>query len=204
MWHVDVELKTDSDEELARQTQAGSLTAFEVLVTRYEQRVYGFVRQWRQNDTEAREVTQDTFVRAFQAISQLNCRLSFAPWLFAIARRKCINAYRSQRFIADGPPPDQPDFNDPSEILARQEDGENIWKVARRHLPDVQFQAIWLRYVEEMNIPDVARTLGKTQIAIRVLLFRARQTLAGKLQSAGRSGGRKSASLSPLAQEGSS
>jgi RNA polymerase sigma-70 factor (ECF subfamily) len=202
--NVDAELKIGSDEELARQTQAGSLVAFEELVVRYEQRVYAFVRHWRRNETEARELTQDTFVRAFQAISQLNCQLSFAPWLFAIARRKCINAYRAQRFIADGPPPEQPDFNDPSEILARQDDRESIWQLARKHLPDVQFQALWLRYVEEMNIPAVSRALGKSQIAVRVLLFRARQTLAAKMDGAGSSFSRKSPVLSPLAQEGNS
>jgi RNA polymerase sigma-70 factor (ECF subfamily) len=201
---VDVEPRVESDEELARQTQAGSLVAFEELVTRYEHRVYAFVRQWRHNETEAREVTQDTFVRAFQAISQLNCQLSFAPWLFAIARRKCINAYRAQRFMADTPPPEQPDFNDPAEILARQEDQQDIWRQARRHVPDTQYQALWLRYVEEMNIPEIARALGKRQIAVRVLLFRARQTLAAKLGCASGQTGRKSNALSPFAQEGNS
>jgi RNA polymerase sigma-70 factor (ECF subfamily) len=201
---VDVEPKIESDEELARQTQAGSLAAFEQLVARYEHRVYAFVKQWRHSETEAREVTQDTFVRAFQAISQLNCQLSFAPWLFSIARRKCINAYRAQRWIADSEPPEQPDFNDPSEILARQEDSQDIWRLARRHLPDPQFQAIWLRYVEEMNIPSIARALGKTQIAVRVLLFRARQALASKIVCVGASTGRKSNVLSPLAREGNS
>jgi RNA polymerase sigma-70 factor (ECF subfamily) len=201
---VDVELKSDSDEELARQTQAGSLAAFEKLVVRYEQRVYAFALQWRRNQTEAREVTQDTFVRAFQAISQLNCRLAFAPWLFAIARRKCIDSYRAQRPISDDPPPEQPDFNDPAELLARQEDHQDTWRLARRHLPDTQFQAIWLRYAEDMKIPEIARAMGKTQIAVRVLLFRARQALASKLDRAGREASQKPAALPALARGGNS
>jgi len=182
---VDAEARSEPDEELARQTQAGSLEAFETLVSRYEQRIYAFAMQWRGNPTEAREVTQDTFVRAFQAIAQLNCSLSFAPWLFAIARRKCIDSFRARRLFDNEPPPDQPDFNDPAELMAREEDRENIWQVARRHLPDTQYQALWLRYVEEMNIPGVARAMGKTQIAIRVLLFRARQALTTKFDRAG-------------------
>jgi RNA polymerase sigma-70 factor, ECF subfamily len=199
---VHTEVQPESDEELARQTQAGSLAAFEKLVARYEQRVYAFAMQWRRNETEAREVTQDTFVRAFQAISQLNCRLAFAPWLFAIARRKCIDSYRARLPVNDEPLPDQPDFNDPAELLARQEEGRDTWRMARRHLPDSQFQAIWLRYVEDMNIPDIARALGKKQIAVRVLLFRARQTLASKFERPGRAAAQKSAALSPVAQGG--
>lgn len=183
---VDLDARSESDEELARQTQAGSLEAFETLVSRYEQRIYAFAMQWRGNPTEAREVTQDTFVRAFQAIAQLNCSLSFAPWLFAIARRKCIDSFRARRLFDNEPPPEQPDFNDPSELMAREEDRENTWQIARRQLPDTQFRALWLRYVEEMNIPGVARAMGKSQIAVRVLLFRARQALATKLDRAGR------------------
>ncbi len=201
---MDVELKPESDEELARQTQAGSLAAFEKLVARYEQRVYAFALQWRRNETEARDVTQDTFVRAFQAISQLNCRLAFAPWLFAIARRKCIDSYRAQRPIADEPPRDQPDFDDPAELLARQEDRQDTWRLARRHLPDTQFQAIWLRYAEDMRIPDIARAMGKTQLAVRVILYRARQALASKLDRAGGEARQKPATLSPATEGGNS
>ncbi|HUD49039.1 MAG TPA: sigma-70 family RNA polymerase sigma factor [Candidatus Baltobacteraceae bacterium] len=199
---ADDELKTETDEELARQTQGGSLAAFEKLVVRYEQRVFAFAMQWRRNPTDAREVTQDTFVRAFQAISQLNCRLAFAPWLFAIARRKCIDSFRAQRPMNDEPPPEQPDFNDPAELLAREEDRQDTWRIARRHLPDTQFQAIWLRYVEEMNVPDIARAMGKTQIAVRVILFRARQALATKLDRAGREARREPAPLPSLARGG--
>ena len=84
-----------TDEELARQTQAGSLVAFEELVYRYEGRIYGFVANCCRNGTDAREVTQDTFVRAFQAIGQFDLQRGFAPWLFTIARRKCIDHHRA-------------------------------------------------------------------------------------------------------------
>ena len=195
-------MTSETDEELARQAQAGSLAAFENLVRRYEGRVYAFAMRWRRNETEAREVTQETFVRAFQAISQLNCRRVFAPWLFAIARRKCIDLHRAQRALSDEPIPEQPDFNDPSELMARREDRQDTWDLARRHLSDTQYEAIWLRYAEDMNIPEIARAIGKTQITVRVLLFRARQTLAAKLQRPGRAANHAPAALAPLAQEG--
>jgi len=89
-------------------------------------------------------------------------------------------------------------------LLARQEERQDTWRLARRHLPDTQFQAIWLRYAEEMNIPQVARAMGKTQIAVRVILFRARQTLASKLDRAGAEAMQKPPALSPLAHGGNS
>jgi DNA-directed RNA polymerase specialized sigma24 family protein len=50
-------------------------------------------------------------------------------------------------------------------------------------LPDGQFQALWLRYAEDMDIEHIARVLGKTQTHIKVLLFRARHKLATELEA---------------------
>jgi RNA polymerase sigma-70 factor (ECF subfamily) len=183
---VETDLKSVADEELARQSQGGSLQAFEELVSRYERRIYAFAAQWLRNPADARDVTQDAFVRAFQAIAQFDSRRPFAPWLFAIARRRCIDSYRRVRPVSQDSPPDVPDLEDPAELLARREEAEKVWRLARRHLRQGQFQAIWLRYAEDMNVADIAQALGKTQTHVKVLLFRARQNLAGPLRRDGR------------------
>jgi len=173
-----------SDEELARQTQAGSLAAFEELVYRYEGRVYGFVANCCRPGPDARDVTQDTFVRAFQAIAQFDPRRDFAAWLFTIARRKCIDHHRAAPPVAaEESVPDLPDENDPSELLARQEERQSLWELARRRLPEAQFHALWLRYAEDMSLAGIARVLGKTRVHVKVLLFRARQALGRELKA---------------------
>jgi RNA polymerase sigma-70 factor, ECF subfamily len=173
-----------TDQELARQTQAGSLVAFEELVYRYEGRIYRFVVNLCGNGTDAREVTQDTFVRAFQAIEQFDPQRSFAPWLFTIARRKCLDLYRAARRPADEPVPELADEDDPAKLLACQEERQGLWDLARRNLPKPQFQALWLKYAEEMSVAEIAQVLRKTQTHIKVLLFRARQALGRKLGAA--------------------
>ena len=177
------DLQKCSDEELARQSQAGSLLAFEELVYRYEARVYGFIANCCRNGTDAQEVTQETFVRAFQAIGQFDCRRSFGPWLFTIARRKCVDQHRATPSTTDEAMPDLPDNNDPAELLARQEERQNLWELARCRLPEAQFQALWLKYAEEMSVAGIAQVLRKTQTYVKVLLFRARQTLARELKA---------------------
>jgi RNA polymerase sigma-70 factor, ECF subfamily len=175
-------LESLSDEELARLSQAGSSGAFEQLVFRYERRVYAFVAQTCRHQTNAREITQDTFVKAFQALAQFDQRHSFAGWLFTIARHKCIDHYRAAPPLAEEPVPEMPDHDDPAELLARREDGQDLWKLARQCLPEIQFQALWLKYAEDMNLAEVAHALRKTQTHVKVLLFRARQTLFQKLE----------------------
>jgi RNA polymerase sigma-70 factor (ECF subfamily) len=176
---VTIECDNASDEELARQCQAGSLDAFEVLVSRYECRIYGFVLNSCHHIVDAREITQDTFVRAFQALAQFDSKQVFAAWLFAIAHRKCIDRHRTQRPVVDEPGAELPDFNDPAELLARKEAGSALWQLARQRLSEIQFQALWLKYTEEMNVADIARVLHKTQSHVKVVLFRARKILAG-------------------------
>ena len=180
---MDPDFQTCSDEELARQTQAGSLVAFEELVYRYEGRIYGFVSNSCRNGTDAREVTQDTFVRAFQAIGQFDSRHGFAAWLFTIARRKCIDQYRAAPPLADEAVPELTDDNDPAELLARREERQDLWGLARRRLPESQFQALWLRYAEGMSVAGIALVLRKTQTHIKVLLFRSRQLLGRELKA---------------------
>ena len=174
-----------TDEELARDTRAGSLAAFEELVCRYEHRIYAFVTHCCHNGADAQELTQDTFVKAFQAIAQFDPRRGFAPWLFTIARRKCVDHHR----MAPRPTPEElmaelSDPADPSELLALREERENLWQLARRRLPETQFQVLWLRYAEEMSVAGIARVLGKTQTHVRVLLFRARDALGRELKTA--------------------
>jgi RNA polymerase sigma-70 factor, ECF subfamily len=188
--------QTCSDGELVRQCQNGSLTAFEELVYRYENRIYGFVSNACGNAADARELTQDTFVRAFQAIAHFDCRRAFAPWLFTIARRKFIDRCRSaewrmrsaecgeqSREQGAGSLEQRMDVADPGELLARQEERECLWDLARRRLSKPQFEMIWLRYVEGMSVADVAEVLHKTQTHVKVLLFRARQVLARELRA---------------------
>ena len=173
-----------SDQELARQSQNGSLPAFEQLVYRYEGRVYGFVANFHRNGSDAAEVTQDTFVKAFQSISRFDCRREFAPWLFTIARSKCIDHARRAPPAATESLPELPVEEDPSELLARREERRDLWALARRCLPEAQFEALWLRYVEDLDVESIAQALCKTRTHVKVLLFRARHTLARKLEPA--------------------
>ena len=194
---MEIDFQSPSDEELARQSQDGDLAAFEELVRRYENRIYAFLFQSCGHATDAREATQDTFVRAFEAISRFDPGRPFAAWLFTIARRKGIDCFRAR--IPDGgqDAPDQIDPDDPAELLARRDEARDLWRRARSGLPEIQFQALWLRYAEDMDIAQISGVLGKTQTHIKVLLFRARNTLAGELEDASPSPilSRKGASL---------
>lgn len=181
-----------SDEVLARHSQAGSMEAFEQLVLRYERRIYAFVAQSCRNGFDAAEITQETFVKAYQAIAQFDSKRAFAPWLFTIARRKCVDHFRGLKNIlpcstveprdSDESPSQLSHADDPSEIIAVEDERRQLWAVAGRVLSESQFQTLWLHYVEDMSVAEIAKILRRPQTYIKVLLFRARKTLAVKLK----------------------
>ena len=112
------------------------MDAFEELVSRYERRIYAFVLQSCRNSTDASEITQETFVKAYQAISQFDPKRAFAPWLFTIARRKCVDHFRAAPQMSHDSPPELLDTNDPANLLAVQDERQQLWNLARRILPE--------------------------------------------------------------------
>jgi RNA polymerase sigma-70 factor, ECF subfamily len=167
-----------SDEELARQCQAGSLAGFEALVTRYEKRLLRFLTRCAGNEEDACELTQAIFVTAYRSMTLYHAERPFSAWLFTIARRKLIDYQRARRpTVGLESVPEPVVTSDPAQILADREDADQLWGFARARLTPEQFQAVWLRYQEGLSVKEVAQALGRTQTSVKVLLFRARQTL---------------------------
>jgi RNA polymerase sigma-70 factor (ECF subfamily) len=171
------------DGELVRETRAGSLSAFEELVYRYEQRIFRFVSQSAWCDADAREITQDTFVKAFRSLDQFHPDRSFSAWLFAIARRRQVDQFRSAQRRPSTPLEDTEPCPaaDPAEQMANLEEGDRLWALARQCLPPAQFEVLWLKYVEDMEVSGIAQAVRKTVPHVKILLFRARRNLGKTL-----------------------
>ncbi len=172
---------TPADEELAREAQSGSLECFEELVRRYETRLYRFLARLCRNDADGADLTQETLVTAYTKLGSYDPSQSFATWLFIIARRKCIDHLRTQRPVDEKALPESMDEDSPAELAARRDEQSDLWQRARAVLSEVQFQAVWLKYVEELNVAEIANVLRRTQTHVKVILFRARTALAAAM-----------------------
>jgi RNA polymerase sigma-70 factor (ECF subfamily) len=177
------EFQSTSDEQLARDTQSGDWAGFDELVRRYEVRIYRFVLNCcAGHEADARELTQEAFVSAYLHLKKFDPSLSFATWLFTIARRKCIDRSRRARPTFADELPELPDVDDPSALAERRETAEGLWRAARRVLSEAQYQTLWLHYAEDLSVREVARVVRRTQPHVKVLLFRARRVLARELE----------------------
>ena len=180
---MSIDFDNHSDAELARAAQAGSLASFEALVYRYEGRMFRFLNQCCRNEADAADLTQEILVTAYTKLARYNPAQSFATWLFTIGRRKLIDHLRSRRPVETEPAPEGVDEETPAVLLARQEDQEALWRMARSVLTEVQFQTVWLKYAEELSVAQIALVLHRTQTHVKVILFRARAALATERSS---------------------
>lgn len=171
-----------TDEQLAQRAAEDDWVSFDELVRRYEARIYRFAFNSCNHSTDAREVTQETFISVYQNLKKFDPTLSFATWLFTIARRKCIDRSRRPRREFLNEIPEAPDTNDPATLIGKRESAADLWQAARRVLSDTQFQTLWLHYVEDLSVRDVARVMRRTTPHVKVLLFRARKLLARELE----------------------
>lgn len=166
------------DAALARAAQAGDLAAFEHLVSRYERRLFSFLRQITGNTGDAEDLSQTVWVSVHRHLDRFDPSRSFSTWLFAIARNSAISAWRKQK--ADALELQEHDWVDrahPGERVFAREDAENIWTFVAENLGAEQRDALWLMYREDMSVRDIARALDCSVVRVKVMLHRARKKL---------------------------
>ena len=86
--------EADADLEIVRQVQAGDVAAFDRLILRYRERVYGIVYNMTSNREDAADLTQDAFIKAFQSIQRFGGQSSFFTWLYRIAVNSTLSHLR--------------------------------------------------------------------------------------------------------------
>ncbi len=167
-----------TEEQLIALAKEGSVSAFSELVEKYQGRLIRFLLGRCSNRADAEDAIQDTFINAYRYIGSYNPRWRFSTWLFRSALR---NAAKISQ-VAEAAAGDILDIaGDPLEACIVASERENLWLTAKRLLSADAYSAMWLRYVEDMSVRDVARTLGKPMSWTKVTLMRSRRRLSAEL-----------------------
>lgn len=175
-----------TDEDLAGRACADQSTpearaAASDLFGRYLRRVYLWCHRYVRDHERALDMSQDVFLLAYRKLPTFHGQGTFASWLFAIARNRCLNELKgpaSRRgenpgvdlLVDPGDPPDR--------AAERRQDEERLLRTIERALDPVEQRAMWLRYVEGMSVADITRILSvQTRSGARGLLQSARRKL---------------------------
>jgi RNA polymerase sigma-70 factor (ECF subfamily) len=178
------DLTNATDEQVIEQVLSGDRGAYEVLVRRYNRRVYRAVRGILRNDDEAEDVMQDAYVRAYQHLAGFEHRSTFSTWITRIAIHEALaRMERSKRLVSEELNDNQPAIsaeNNPEETMAAMET-RRLLEEAILSLPHPYRAVMMLRDVEEMTTAEAAVALDLSEDAVKVRLFRARAMLRKEL-----------------------
>jgi RNA polymerase sigma factor (sigma-70 family) len=165
-----------SDERLAEAVSAGSERAFEALFDRHHRDVRAFCRQMLGSSEEAEDATQLTFLAAYRELARSKVPLAPRPWLFGIARNRCLAALRARRERPVEAVPEPASDHLGTEVVRREELRRVLADLAR--LPDDQRVALVLSELGDVSHEDIARILACPRTKVKALVFQARASLA--------------------------
>jgi RNA polymerase sigma-70 factor (ECF subfamily) len=170
-----------SDQEVISRVLNGETSWYEIVMRRYNQRIYRVARAILHDDSESEDVMQDAFVRAYRSLSSFQGKSSFATWLTRIAINEALQRKRKSNRM------DRIDEDDhimqlaalgesPEQSYGRQEI-TNILEEAISALPEHYRVVVMLREVEEMTTEETADALELSEENVRIRLHRGRLLL---------------------------
>ncbi len=183
----------DTDRELVRRVKKGDRAAFDLLFSRYQQKIQHLVARYVRDQDEVLDVTQEAFIKAFRALPRFRGESQFYTWLYRIAVNTAKNylASRSRRppgvdvDIADGEQMDGGDYlrdvESPESSLARDELREAI-DAAIAELPDDLRSAVTLREFEGLSYEEISQVMDCPVGTVRSRIFRARDTIDQRIR----------------------
>src|SRR5574341_515176 len=175
---------TDCDLELVKDVQGGNDKAFNQLATKYQKRIFSLVYKMIRNIEEARDLTQEIFVKAYQGLKNFKGESTFSTWLHQIAINSAINYSSGKKWknlvsIFEVKEPEAI-WGDPTQGLRQDEINKTV-DAAILSLPPQQRSVFILRHYEELPYQEIAKMTGRTEGALKANYFQAIKKLQKKL-----------------------
>lgn len=174
-----------SDEEVVRRVTAGDADLFEVIMRRYNQRLFRTLRATVANDAEAEDIMQETYVRAYEHLAQFEGRARFSTWLTRIAIHEVLaRRRRLGRFTSFDGQPERATTTTPEDAASAAQ-LRNILEHAIEGIPATLRIVYVLRDVDGLGTDETADCLGITAVNVRVRLHRARTHIRARVEQHG-------------------
>jgi RNA polymerase sigma-70 factor (ECF subfamily) len=154
------------DEALVLRAKAGDMKAYDELVTRHRGRIYAMIRNMVKNETDAWDLSQDVFIKAWQALPRFEVKARFTTWLYRIAHNTVYDFTRRRR---------------PDDALAGDELREKIESALAKLSPEHR-EAVVLKDVQGLAYKEIAEVMSCSIGTVMSRLFYARQKLQSLLK----------------------
>jgi len=186
------ECRTISDDEVVARVRTGETGLYEMLMRRYNQRLFRVIRSVVTNDGEAEDVLQEAWVRAYEHLDQFEGRASFSTWVTRIAFHEALARTRNSKRWT---PLENPGGEIMAEADRRQTTSETpevqamrgqlgrMLQAAVDALPETYRSVFVLREVEQLSTSETAECLELSEEAVKTRLHRSRALLRRELEN---------------------
>ncbi len=188
-----IEQRRAEDQKLIHAARNGDQKAYEALLNKYRNLVYHVMIKMVRNPQEAEDLSQEAFIKAFNALASFNEEFAFSTWLMKIATNNCIDYLRKKKlktYSIDEPIQykdervkiEVPDKDPTPEKLLLTEERKTLIDDAVQSLPPRYRHVIVLRHKEEKSYEDIAEILRLPLGTVKARIFRAREMLNKKIK----------------------
>lgn len=166
----------DDEQQLVELAAAGDSSAFGVLYERYLDAIYRYIYFRVENEAETEDLTEETFVKAWEALPKFNYReYGISAWLYRIAHNLVIDHHRKRKplVLPELERADLPSHTLPiEERLDKKQDIEKMLRAVKT-LTEEEQQVVLLRFIEGLSHREIGKIIGKSEGASRVIQHRA-------------------------------
>ena len=183
-----------TDRPFVDRARTGDAEAFRVLVERHSRTLFGLAYRMTGNESDAEDVVQDSFLRAYKQLGTFDDRASFGSWVYRITVNCSLDFIRARKRRSEQMQPADADMEDPIAALPSLDPGPDRLALsgqirerldsALSRLSDTERSAFVLRHFEGMCLEDVSRALGCQPGAAKHSVFRAVRKLRRALEPA--------------------
>jgi RNA polymerase sigma-70 factor (ECF subfamily) len=186
---------TWSDEELVSRSIGGDVDSFNQLVLRWERPIYALAYRVIGREEDARDVCQETFLRAFRALGGFRGQAKFSSWLYRIALNLCRDWVRRQKRTPVVALPEDIDVielaasrepSEPIEDLVARRDLTRVVEKAMARLPEEQRTAIILKEYHGLTFQEIADLVGCPLSTVKTRLYQGLTVLRRELSQSGK------------------
>jgi RNA polymerase sigma-70 factor (ECF subfamily) len=183
-----------SDEELVSRSMGGDLDSFNQLVLRWERPIYALAYRVIGREEDARDVAQETFLRAFRALSGFKGQAKFSSWLYRITLNLCRDWIRKERRTPVSQAPEGIDIIElageatPNETIEQRVGRGQLSRAVSRamaSLPEEQRTAIILKEYHGLTFQEIADMLGCPLSTVKTRLYQGLSVVRKQLEQAG-------------------
>ena len=155
---------------------------------RHEARLFHFLYQKSPSRQDAEDLTQQTFVNAWQKLHLFRSDARFVTWIYTIARNLTVSHYRKHGRVThcelEEATSSMVDHATPAQTVAETEEHAALWRVARQTLKPEAYEVLWMKYREHLSIIEIGGIMNRSETSVKVMLHRARKTLGTALKTA--------------------